>query len=56
VTGGAAGKDRMPGRRQASRAVLVMLAVRRSIHEARAVPAFRRQNAVKPRIQCVLAQ
>ena len=46
----------MPGRQQASRAVLVVLAVRRSFHEACAVLAFRRQNAVKPRIQYVLTQ
>ena len=46
----------MPGRRQASRAVLVVLAVRRSPHEARAALAARRQNAVKPRIHYVLTQ
>jgi hypothetical protein len=37
-------------------AVLVVLAVRRSFHEARAVLAFRRQNAVKPRIEYVLTR
>ena len=46
----------MLGRQQASRAVLVVLAVRRSPHEARAAPASRRQNAVKPRIHYVLTQ
>jgi hypothetical protein len=36
--------------------MLVMLAVRRFFHEACAVLAFWRQNAVKPRIQYVLTQ
>jgi hypothetical protein len=44
------------GRRPVSRAMLMVLAVRRSFHEARAVLAFRRQNAMKPRIQYVLTQ
>ena len=49
----------MPGGRPVSRAmlvVLVVLAVRRFFHEARAVLASRRQDAVKPRIQYVLTQ
>ena len=37
-------------------AVLVMLAVRIHAYEPRAAAARRRQNAVKPRIQCVLTQ
>ena len=51
-----AGRYKTPGRRPTSRAVLVILAMRRSPHEARAAPASRRQNAVKPRIHYVLTQ
>jgi hypothetical protein len=39
-----------------SRAVFVMLAMRKSSHEARAALITRRHNAVKPRIHCVLTQ
>ena len=48
------GQGQAPGRWPACRAVLVRLAVRIYPYEPLTAPGPRRQNAVKPRIQCVL--
>jgi hypothetical protein len=46
----------MPGPGPASRAVFVMLVMRKSSQEARSALIPWRPDAMKPRFQCVLAQ
>ena len=48
------GQGQAPGRWPTCRAMLVRLAVRMYPYEPHTAPGPRRQNAVKPRIQCVL--